>query len=64
MTTDQKIREAYFNYTLHTPEELQASYSGFETGFKAGYLALLNSLTYGGYDYGNMYRLPEGVTKP
>lgn len=56
MTTDQKIREAYEKYKARTifPESV------CEEDFRAGYLALLNSLKYDGYDYGSMYRLPEG----
>ena len=59
MNTEQKIKEAYERWSESAP------FDAFEqTGFRAGYLALLNELepfTY--HDEIQTYRLPEGVTK-
>lgn len=56
MTTEQKIHEAYVKYKARTifPESV------CEEDFRAGYLALLNSLepiNILGYE---VYKLPEG----
>lgn len=62
MTTEQTIREAYERYSGgYAPEEHEVSYQDF----KAGYLALLNSLEKCGSELRgrDFYFLPEGVTK-
>lgn len=59
MTTEQKIREAFEKYKAKTifPESV------CEEDFRAGYLALLNSLDEHDDFYVTCYRLPEGVTR-
>ena len=60
MTTDQKIREAFITYDKASgPIEFMC--------FRAGYLALLNSLELSEWvrdsDNEPLYALPEGVEK-
>jgi len=63
MTTEQKIREAFEKYKAKTifPESV------CEEDFRAGYLALLNSLELSDWvrdsDNASLYALPEGVEK-
>jgi len=59
MNTEQKIREAFEKYKAKTifPESV------CEEDFRAGYLALLNSLEEHDDIYVMCYRLPEGVEK-
>jgi len=61
MTTEQKIREAYERIT--TESGFKQTVGGFIC-FKAGYLAMLNSLERAGGCGGmELYYLPNGVTR-
>ena len=58
---EEKIREAYERIT--TDSGFKQTVGGFIL-FKAGYLAMLNSLGWSGsYGGADLYYLPEGVTR-
>jgi len=58
--TEEKIREAYERIT--TESGFKQTVGGFIL-FKAGYLAMLNSLELDEMSCSILYRLPEGVTR-
>lgn len=65
MNTEEKIREAFRKFVKEHDDIYDdwESYKASYLSFKAGYLAMLNSLELDEMSCSILYRLPEGVKR-